>query len=138
MTNDIMKALDLIGDYEQVQDAWLNSLLEPHTSPHPYIVFTQVERAYEQLQTLGVDVSDKLKKTRTIIVRSLYDMISAEINHTGQPEEGSLEGIELSIPYLKRAVNLLEEYIRKADSKHPSLTGDLMSLEITPGEEERK
>jgi hypothetical protein len=136
--SELERALFLLDDYELVKDMWIEN---PEKMDCPYKVFAQIERAYEQLQTLGVDVSGRLRQTRVKIIRSLHDMIYAEIGSAGLhllPDEGKLESIELSFPYLKRAVNLLEEYTRKVDSQHPSLTGSVDDLEITPIEEKRK
>ena len=121
ITSELVKALDLFEDYEKAKDMWLE---EPGKFSTPYEIYTQLERAYEQLQTLGVDVSNRLRQTRLKIIRSLYDKIDSEIASSGLyllPEADLDEKIEMSIPYLNKAINLLEEYIRKVNPNHPSL-----------------
>jgi hypothetical protein len=124
---------------ERVHETYIKSGKD---SDQPYLVLRQLERAYEQLQANGMDVSNRLEETRIGIVRAVYDnlMVVLDPGNSGIRDGEAVIRYgddfcpDLNVPYVKRAVGLIEEYIRKIVPDSPCLEADQFEL----GEEEEE
>jgi hypothetical protein len=115
MEDEVTKALEDIPSYKQINKDVDES---GHTA---FCKLRQVERAYEQLQNSGVDISDQLRERRYQILETVFECVYDNIEDVYEEVKSRQEIREMSIPALKRAVGLLEEYVQKIDPNSPSL-----------------
>jgi hypothetical protein len=108
--SDIVKALEMMPSYRELAG------MEPVGA---YKVIRQVERAYEQLQALGVDVSEQLRERRYQVLEVAFDALNCEIELSGlkeHVEKRDVFGFETFNPNtVEKAIALIIEYTRKID-----------------------
>jgi len=97
---------------------------------YPFMILRATEKAYEQLQALGVDVSEQLRERRYQILQHIIESMQYCLG--GDVIEGVKERTHY-VPYdigsLREGVKLMEEYVRK-------LGGEVNDIDLYFGVEE--
>ncbi len=117
--SDIEIALE---EFPSLQDMEGDMKIAPNI-PDAYLMIRNVERAYEQLQKAGEDVSKQLRERRYQILEYVVGAIDCALNEVkgtiyarNNPELRSSPEFEaIEIGTLRQAIALLEEYTQKID-----------------------
>jgi hypothetical protein len=115
MKDEIVKALDNTPSYDEM------SLADSEGGYNAFKKLRQLEAVYEQSQDSGVDVFIQLRERRYQILETVFDYMSCDIDNAEGEVKARQKIVEMSIPALKRAVGLLEEYVQKIDPNSPAL-----------------